>query len=1577
LTARAPSRRSRVRAVARTSLAVLATVLVFVVATAAGLALHLNHPAARRLVGSTLNSALAPVLNGSITLDKVDRIALLSGRVAGMDVTIRDAEGQTVIVARWVSAQIALLPLVRSLIDDGPLLVRLDHARIDGVDLTLRDDASGVSSLAKTFLPRESPQSQASSNEQGTPGTGFVVTIDDVSIGHVWAHGSLGSQRMDIELDGLSGRLRVDPDVLAGTLLPVAFHARALPIAAGAAVGSVEGVITFPFADDQRTEARVSARVRAGDLSATVRATLYGEAMVARVEMPTSPASALSAVVEGLPLIAPVRANIEVSGTLSAVAVKGRVDVGEGHVELAASAKRGDDFMSWLTARVVHLSLSQSFAGLPPGIIDAEVEATAFVAQGALRVDYHVITAATTIGGQKVPSVATRGGFDGERLTGKATIQEPGALTTASYVLAPEQKDPSTLGLEVDVRSEIPNLSLAPRLGISVGGAASTRVRGHLTLDENLAFEAVATGRAARLATGSIGIESVLVNVRARGTVRAPVVHATAFATHLRAGGLEVTSATVRVDGEVLAPRVRVAAQTHDGDTLVASASVVFGRSTTVRDVDARLVRKGEAVRARVSSVRVSETGTALQGVSVQGAGGSLLASLSDERGALRVSVMSTAFDLSRIRVLVGPSMPAVTGMATVHVDLVAVPDSAKGFARIAARDVGVGADVHGARVNGEVVFDGQAVTIRAAGSVPDVGAVLIASDGVRLGGGMLRISSYRTATGVLNAMVVADLARLAALLPKRTVPLDHIAGKALVTLQARRLGESEPDVSVGITTAGLELVTKTVDGVVGKSLRGVDLALTGHHDAQTGWVTLDAFARDARGLLAELHVGAKPSGGVLFVAPDRLREEALRTPFQLEASVPRHNLQDLPDAVRVARLRGIAALDLYASGTALDPSATVTLRGSDVTVDEQGPRNKPVDVRLEAAFEDGRGSSTAEFSSEGRTFLVARGEGTLQVADLFDVRAEGPRWTAGGDLVFSGLPLRALHLLAGQRVNGCVSGTVSLRGLHEDATVDADMHFDDLRVGRELIRSAKVKAHAGKGSATVDARVEQEDGLLTAKGSVGIVWGAALIPSVDRTREVTGRVRADAFRLAPLRPFLREMLGRIDGILDADLRYRGTPSDPARASFEGEASVRDGVVDVALLGQELREIQGKLTISRNGELRLRDASAEGIVGRVVIDATAHLDWLALRDAKATVRIARREAMSITYEGAEFGSAWGDVDITVANEPNGVTAIDIALPRFHLELPNETARSSQKLDDEPTVRMGTHTEEGFVTLLREPPPKASTKASTKPTTKPTAEGTGKSSAPAGGVLVRIALGREVRVYRTNAIDAWLSGKVHALLRGSRLEVSGAVQVDRGFVEIQGRRFGIEHAMASFDPTRPPEDPTVTATAVYDAPDATRIFADYTGTAETGKLRLYSDPALEQTEILSLIAFGTREGGESSGGNTGAGAVGTAASAGGGIAAQGLNKVLSNITPVDITTRVDTSDAQDPRPEVAVAITDKVSASVGYRVSLPMPGQNPDRSMLRVEYRFRPRWLLETTVGDKGTSIVDLVWKLRY
>jgi len=381
----------------------------------AGIAIHLDHPAARRLVARTLNNTLAPVLNGTITIEKIDRIALLSGSVDGVDATIRDAEGHTVIVARWVSARIALLPLLRSLVD-GPLVVRLDRVRIDGVDVTLRDDANGVSSLATAFLPRDDSQP---GEPVGPPGKEVVLAIDDVAIRHAWAHGTLGAQPVDLEADRLSGVLRVDPTELSAVLRPLVFHARALPIPAGVAEGSVEGVIAIPFETMRRTTARVSVLVRVGELSATAQGNLHGESFRARVEVPNAPARALDAVVAGVPLLAPVGATFDVEGSWERARVKGRVDVGDGHTEIVGGVAWTDGLAAELTAKVAHLSLSESFVGAPPGIIDANIEAGVIVASGGeLSAVYGVRTAATVIDGQAVPAIVTTGTFDGERVVG-------------------------------------------------------------------------------------------------------------------------------------------------------------------------------------------------------------------------------------------------------------------------------------------------------------------------------------------------------------------------------------------------------------------------------------------------------------------------------------------------------------------------------------------------------------------------------------------------------------------------------------------------------------------------------------------------------------------------------------------------------------------------------------------------------------------------------------------------------------------------------------------------------------------------------------------------------------------------------------------------------------------------------------------------------------------------------------------------------------------------------------------------------------------------------------------------------
>jgi translocation and assembly module TamB len=214
-----------------------------------------------------------------------------------------------------------------------------------------------------------------------------------------------------------------------------------------------------------------------------------------------------------------------------------------------------------------------------------------------------------------------------------------------------------------------------------------------------------------------------------------------------------------------------------------------------------------------------------------------------------------------------------------------------------------------------------------------------------------------------------------------------------------------------------------------------------------------------------------------------------------------------------------------------------------------------------------------------------------------------------------------------------------------------------------------------------------------------------------------------------------------------------------------------------------------------------------------------------------------------------------------------------------------------------------------------------------------------------------------------------------VLGPEKTRASGRVSVVRGNVDVFGKRFTVERGLVTFDGE--PGNPEVVAAAYWDAPEGTRVFADVTGRAQTFKVKFRSEPARTQNEIVALILFGTTEGALAAPPPGQSTATSSAAGALGGYVTQGLNRIFSSISPVPIQTRFDTAQAQNPRPEVEVQITREVVVDVIYNLGLPPPGQNPDRTQVQLDWRFHPAWSLETTIGDQGSSIVDLIWHHRY
>src|SRR5262249_37194016 len=148
---------------------------------------------------------------------------------------------------------------------------------------------------------------------------------------------------------------------------------------------------------------------------------------------------------------------------------------------------------------------------------------------------------------------------------------------------------------------------------------------------------------------------------------------------------------------------------------------------------------------------------------------------------------------------------------------------------------------------------------------------------------------------------------------------------------------------------------------------------------------------------------------------------------------------------------------------------------------------------------------------------------------------------------------------------------------------------------------------------------------------------------------------------------------------------------------------------------------------------------------------------------------------------------------------------------------------------------------------------------------------------------------------------------------------------------------------------------------------------FVGPLKSGKVSLRSEPSHTKSEILALILFGTIDGG-------GAGSSPSPASTGlgvaGGVVPQGFNKALDDLTGLDITTRIDTSESTNPRPEIEVRIARDVTVAVAHVIGVPPPGTNPDLNLATIDWRFTRNWSLDTTVGDQGSSMVDLVWQYR-
>ncbi|HEY5958646.1 MAG TPA: translocation/assembly module TamB domain-containing protein, partial [Polyangiaceae bacterium] len=755
--------------------------------------------------------------------------------------------------------------------------------------------------------------------------------------------------------------------------------------------------------------------------------------------------------------------------------------------------------------------------------------------------------------------------------------------------------------------------------------------------------------------------------------------------------------------------------------------------------------------------------------------------------------------------------------------------------------------------------------------------------------------------------------------------------------------------------------------------IEGVDCDMQIDFDPSRGQANLQGRFFDHLGALVTVDAQSQlpPLAGADF------RTQSETFPMHVALSVPERVLQKLPSFIRPPAMRGVISASIEAEGTPRHPK----VRGQVVLKRLQSREGKySVDAQIDAKYATHGGQINGHArSTRGGTATLAtdwNGDfiGRIRQTDP----AESVPFDLRSQVVLNQFPLAIIPALSDREIRGPLSGSIELNGLGKDANLRAKIDGSGVTVNRVRLPHLALSLSADDRELHASVATGEGVGSLRADVRAASRWGKRWIPEL--TSDASLRLLARQFQLSVLAPFVARYLSTIEGLLDADFSGTLTPGAPRIA---GHAELNDGVVQVPQVGQRFSDVKARI-VTQNNEIRLESMEARGISGRVTVDGSALLDGASLRSANARVDIREKEKLPVTLEGVMMGDAWGHAELSYKQDGDKAE-IRVDVPRFRLKMPDAAQNSVQELEPADDVRIGAHRADGTFVLMP-----------TQPLRK-----TGPDEAKsATATRVSIHLGDSVWIDRGRQVSVQVAGEI-VIQSSEAQKIDGRVELKTGKLDVSGKEFHIERGVVTFDEGEA-SNPTITATARWDSPVGYVVYADYSGTVKDGKLKLHAEPNLTEDEILSLLLFGSPEGsiassgsagttgalgsnsgssgstpgGNRSGGSSGSGSAGAAVSIAGGTATKGLNRAISDVTNLDVSTRIDTSTGSS-RPELVVQLTPRLTTRVTRALGEPTPGQSPDRTFLTLELRLKRAWSASAMVGDHGASTFDLIWRKRY
>jgi translocation and assembly module TamB len=1507
----------------RIAAATLGLVLVALLSLLVGVLLHLDTRPARRVLVAQVSPLLENTFRGRIVIDRLESIGPFS--VSGLDGRVLDERGSLVIRLTDAQVRFDTLELLRS----GAGSIHIPEIRAADGEVVLQETPAGSLTLVESFEPIPST----------TPSTSPAprVRVPRIELEHVWVHGALSDVgTIDAETSGLAGSFSYESEHVRIVVDRAALLARALPRKLNPD-GTFSGRLEVPPLRPVAAELRFDGKI--GVLTTSLDGVWRDEAMEVALDVPQAGATELNQTLSDLGVDPKLRdqgsLSLRAYGPLHAIdgnvrAVLGGSEV-EGKVRGSLAPKLDLDGI----VRGRRLDLSRVVEDVPRTSIDLQ-------ARSRVRLQNDVPHVAFTVGvesfewdRQRVPAVNASGTLVGDALSAEARVAEPGLPVDARVELRGKQ-------LDFRIEAKAPELSRVARVPGGISGAAALSAHGTYGLTSER-LEAVARVSGTGLSIAEQKLEELDAHAKLSGPLSSLSARVEADAERLVLAGRHFSNLALNTQGSLAAFRSRLKLETDDASSIDLALVGSVGERVGLSDIALDVKRRGVHASATLERVSIAGANVEVHGLALSGLG-ELTANAAYRGEELELEARGKNLDLARIGTLLGVSLP-VTGAIDLDSDLKITPESARGSLTFGGRKLAWDR-LRNVTLDGKLELAGRSIRGNVSAQHRALQASLVARR-VELTGNapLTSVDSWKRAVGEVELRASGRIPRIARLIDDEELERYSPRGRiSLDVVLSRKTPDTLPDLRLSFATRRLSLVEPELEASDNRRFvtAGTDLACTTRITGQTRETELVCSATSRKEKLAELRIETVLPPFRVWQDSAELLSQLQTAPLDAHFVLIERSLDDWPSRIRPKGLSGRVGANVKLTGTLLDPRMRARVWGST----NAAPAQRNVAARLDLDYDGSEAQLHVALKHRTRSALTGDGRLLLSLKKL--LRSEPQRPEASARVKIDELDLGSIPVLKDNGVGGFASGHVEIERLGSDKPeVSGDLELNNLRIGTARLPRGKARLALDDQRLSAAAELEQKAGRAKVTFDAVPKWNG-LIPGIELDERVTAKLDMKGFRAAAFLPVVRGSVSEIDGRLDADLRL---DLQRGKNDVRGYVKLSDGVVQVPAVGQVLDHINLHVVAEPGGRLRLKQAELRGVSGKLTATGAARLNGFRLESASLGVRIREKDKLPVTVEGVSMGDAWGSVDLSLQSKPDQLELV-VDVRSLHLELPPTNKNKVQDLDPDPHVRIGVQRRRGAFLPLPVQPVES-----------------------AGGeplrLVAKLRLGNDIWIRRGPDLDVRLGGEL--LYRAAeKLPLTGQIRIASGKIDVQGKLFSIDEGTVTFEGD--PANPIVVASASWESPEGIVVFAEYKGPVDGGKLTLRAEPALTRDQIISLLLFGSPDGSFGTGEGS---SVAGAASVGGGVATKGLNRALSDLTDLDVSTRIDTSEAGSPRPELVLQLSPRVSAQLGYNVEQPAPGKSPDRTLFTLEFRLFRRWLLASTFGDRGTSLLDLLWRYRY